>query len=103
MPRIAWAVAAATVLAGGTAYATQDHYQDITWIAAWADPAAIVVEITTWSPESEGRNQHTWWSFQQPAGVEQARIDEPYAKKPRLVRTKNYEDRIAYLPEVTLR
>jgi len=85
MRSAAWVLAASLALAG-VAHATQDDYRDIVWIAAWADPDALIVERISYSPEADGQDLQTWWSIQAPVGVEQAVIREPYSKKPALKR-----------------
>jgi len=78
----------ASIALAGVAHATQDDYRDIVWVAAWADADAVVVERVSYSPEADGHDRRTWWSIQQPAGVEQAVIQEPYSRKPWLKRPK---------------
>lgn len=88
MRSVAWVVAASLALVG-VAHATQDHYDDIAWVAAWADQDAFIVERFSWSPEDDsGHSNRTWWVVEKPAGVPQAVIKDPYDKKPRVSRLK---------------
>jgi hypothetical protein len=87
MRPVAWVLAASLGLAG-VAHATQDHYDDIAWIAAWPDQEAFVVERVSYSPEAEGKDLRTWWVIEKPAGEPQAVIYDPYDKKPWVSRPK---------------
>jgi hypothetical protein len=86
MKPAAWVLAVSLGLAG-VAHATQDHYSDIDWVAAWSDPTVFVLERSSWSPEAGGEDLRTWWTFEQ-GGVVQATIRDPYSKTPWLQRPK---------------
>ncbi len=84
-------VVVAVLCVGSLAFATQDFYRVSVRVAAWGSGSAdpVVVEMTSFSPEAGGQNTNVWWSIQQPAGTEQARINAPYTRPTIWTRSKS--------------
>jgi hypothetical protein len=87
MRKLATIAALGILTFASVAAATIDFHEEVVRVASWGSGsgASFIVEMTSYSPEADGQNTRVWWSIQRPLGVEQAKIEAPYWRAPKLV------------------
>lgn len=87
MRKLATVAALGILTLASVAAATIDSHEEVVRVASWGSGsgASFIVEMTSYSPEADGQNTRVWWSIQRPLGVEQAKIEAPYWRAPKLV------------------